>query len=324
MTVNTSIIVSGPYAGNDIADEFNYEWRVSDKTQVKVIEADDATGVETILTVDTDYTVSGINVEGGGSVTRVAGALASGTTWYVVSDFDYTQTTDFANQGGFFPAVHESAVDKLTMLIQQLQEEIGRSMRIPVSSEVSDLTLPAPTANNYLAWNSAGDALENSTGTGVRGDAGAAGADGLFTGAEPTVTPASGDLAAIKDVSDSDNPKFATALNIAQLLLGNTGELSVGFTTTVEDLGSDTVTPNFANQYLKARTCVGNVDIEAASTIGACDILFTPGASDRTVTAGSNVTILDGFDTMTSGTNYIASVRSFDGTTTIVEFKAVA
>lgn len=103
-----------------------------------------------------------------------------------------------------------------------------------------------------------------------------------------------------------------------------TDELTVGFTTTVEVLGSDTITPSFATQAIKTRTCAGNVTINAASSKGTCFIEFDPSGSDRSVTAGANVTILDGFTTMTAGTKYLAFVISTDGTNTTVMFKANA
>jgi len=93
MTVNTSKITAGPYAGNDIADTFSYGFRIADKTQLKIFETD-ALGVETLLTVDTDYTVAGVGVDQGGTVTRTAGALPTNTTWYIRSDYQKTQLTE--------------------------------------------------------------------------------------------------------------------------------------------------------------------------------------------------------------------------------------
>jgi len=161
MTVNSTNIVSGPYPGNGIADTFNYGFRIEDKTQLKVFETDDE-GVETELTVDTDYTVAGIGVDAGGTVTRVAGALPTGYTWYIRSDYDQTQLTAFGSQGGFFPDVHEAAMDKLTFLIQQIQDLLNRSLRVSESYTGSSITaLPNPASQNYLRWKTDLSGLEN-------------------------------------------------------------------------------------------------------------------------------------------------------------------
>jgi len=151
MTVNSTNIVSGPYPGNGIADTFNYGFRIEDKTQLKVFETDDE-GVETELTVDTDYTVAGIGVDAGGTVTRVAGALPTGYTWYIRSDYDQTQLTAFGSQGGFFPDVHEAAMDKLTFLIQQIQDLLNRSLRVS-ESYTGSVEVVTPTGSVTVGVN---------------------------------------------------------------------------------------------------------------------------------------------------------------------------
>lgn len=161
MTVNSLSITSGPYDGNDVADEFSYYFRVEDKTQLTVYETDDE-GVETILTVDTDYTVAGIGVDAGGIITRVAGALPTAYTWFIRSNYIETQLTAFGSQGGFFPDVHEAAMDKLTFLIQQIEDVLGRSMRLSDGySGNASTTLPTPAPENFLRWKADLTGLEN-------------------------------------------------------------------------------------------------------------------------------------------------------------------
>ena len=135
MTVNTTKITSGPYAGNDVADTFSYTFRVIDKTQLSVYETD-ATGVQTLLVVDTDYTVNSVGNDGGGTITRLAGALPTNYQWYIRSNYQETQLTAFNSQGAFFPDLHEDAMDKLTLLLQQLLDKGDRSFRL---SDVIDI-----------------------------------------------------------------------------------------------------------------------------------------------------------------------------------------
>ena len=72
-----------------------------------------------------------------------------------------TQTIDLQNQGGYFPDVQEQGFDRGVYISQQIDEEVDRSIKIPVSSATSiDATLPAPTAGTVIgAWNDAGDAI---------------------------------------------------------------------------------------------------------------------------------------------------------------------
>lgn len=165
MTVQTTVITAGPYAGNDIVDAFAYAFRITSNTQLKVFETDDA-GVETELMLTTDYTVSGVGIDGGGEVTRVAGALPTNYTWYIRSNYLPTQLSDLDSQGAFFPEIHEEALDKLTFLVQQIDDLLGRSVSLSESYDGSlPITLSDPEAGKYLQWNSAGDGFINASGT---------------------------------------------------------------------------------------------------------------------------------------------------------------
>lgn len=158
MTVNTTNITSGPYDGNGIADTFSYTFKVEDKTQLSVYETDD-NGVETLLTVDTHYTVAGIGVDGGGTITRTAGPLPTNYKWFIRSNYQETQLTAFSSQGAFFPELHENAMDKLTFLIQQILDTNGRSIRISdtetplISTELANV---ATRAGKVLSFDATG------------------------------------------------------------------------------------------------------------------------------------------------------------------------
>jgi len=157
MTVNTTNIVSGPYTGNGVTTQFSYGFRVDDKTQLVVYETDDL-GVESVLVVDVDYTVNNVGDDAGGTIDRIAGALPTDYTWYIRSNYLHLQLTAFASQGGFFPDVHEAAMDLLTFLSQQQEDRIARAMRFNDSySGGADPELPVPEADKVLVWSS--DAL---------------------------------------------------------------------------------------------------------------------------------------------------------------------
>lgn len=155
MTVPAIKIVSGPYVGNDLVAAYAYEWTIQSKEDVAVYETD-ADGLSTLLTVDVDYTVGGIGDEGGGSITRTAGALPAGYKWLIRSNLQPLQETAFSSQGGFYPDVHEMVFDRLTRLAQQMSDTIVRSLRL-AESETGDMVLPVASARKgkVLAFNSA-------------------------------------------------------------------------------------------------------------------------------------------------------------------------
>jgi len=152
MTVSTTNITSGPYVGNNVAVSFSYTFRLDLDTQVNVYETD-LTGLVTLLTLGTDYTVAGLGSDIGGLITRVAGALPTGFTWYIRSNRNDTQDVVFSSQGGFFPVVHESAMDNLTFLVQQLRDTLTRSVRL-TDSDPTPITsfIPADRTNKVIGF----------------------------------------------------------------------------------------------------------------------------------------------------------------------------
>ena len=160
MTVENTDIVAGPYTGTGSTDTYAYDWTILDKSEVLVYEISD-TGASSLLTVDTDYTVGNVGVEGGGNITRTAGNLPSGYQWLITSNFAPTQETSFSSQGRFDPGVHEAAFDKLTRLIQQIEEVNNRTLQLSVTSQGVSAVLPDPIPGYTIVWNAGGTALES-------------------------------------------------------------------------------------------------------------------------------------------------------------------
>jgi hypothetical protein len=117
------------------------------------------------LVEGTHYSVSGGS--GAGVVTLAGGAspwgpLLSGTTLVIVRDLDLVQEADFVNNEINDAEVQEDALDKLTMMAQQLNAKIARSVALPDSDTSGTSTvLPFPSGSNLLGWNSAGTGLQN-------------------------------------------------------------------------------------------------------------------------------------------------------------------
>lgn len=153
MTVSTTTAKSGPYAGSGTTGPFTVGFRFLENSHILVVK--NVAGVETNLVLDTDYTVTGAGASSG-SVT-LATALATGQTLTIVRNVPTTQETDYV-AGDSFPAEsHERALDQLTMIAQQLKEEVDRSAKLPVSSSadadalVADIVLLADISTDVSA-----------------------------------------------------------------------------------------------------------------------------------------------------------------------------
>lgn len=137
MTISSNIRKAGPFVGNGTASNFAFTFKVFQASDLEVVRLNVSTTIETVLVINSDYTVSlnaDQNSNPGGSITLTAGALASGFNLVITSDIENLQPTDIVNQGGFYPDVIEDALDRATIQIQQLQEAVDRSAKLPITS----------------------------------------------------------------------------------------------------------------------------------------------------------------------------------------------
>jgi hypothetical protein len=139
MTVPSTTRRAGPFDGNDVTTAFPFTFKVfaSSDLQVAAIVDD----VETVLTLDSNYSVA-LNADQdaspGGTVTYpISGTpLATGDTLTIVGQLPYDQVAELPDGGNFSPRVITNALDRATMQIQQLYDQLGQTVR---ASEINGL-----------------------------------------------------------------------------------------------------------------------------------------------------------------------------------------
>ena len=135
MTIqNTSNRKVGPIQGNGIAVSFAFTFKVFLASDVLVTYLN-ASSVELVLTLDTDYTVTlnaDQNAAAGGSVVMLW-APAAGTYLSLTSQVTNTQNLVLTNAGGFYPSAINDALDRIVIQVQQLAEQVTRAAKVPVS-----------------------------------------------------------------------------------------------------------------------------------------------------------------------------------------------
>lgn len=165
MTV-ASTVSRNNYVGNGATSVYPYSFYVIRQEDLLVTVVN-LSGTETTLAITTDYTVSGVGTAAGGNITLVnanqawltAGKLTTGFGLTVRRVREVTQETDIRNQGSYFPADIEDALDECVMIDQQQQDEIDRSLKAPETDDPSvSLELPSATAraSSSLGFDSGG------------------------------------------------------------------------------------------------------------------------------------------------------------------------
>jgi len=130
------------YNGNGVTTEFSFPYRFLVNGDLVVLSVSSA-GVETVKAIVTDYTVTGAGDDAGGTVTMVV-APAVGTRLIVYRDTDIVQETDYISGDPFPAETHERALDRLTMIAQEIGSDADRAIKVPVGdSSAFSTTLPA-------------------------------------------------------------------------------------------------------------------------------------------------------------------------------------
>lgn len=172
MTVSSSVAKSGPYAGAGTTGPFTVGFRFLENSHLRVVRTS-TTGVDTTLVLNTEYSVSGAGGDSG-TVTLVT-ALAVGEKLTIIRNVPATQEADYVENDSFPAESHETALDKLTMLVQQNGEAIDRSIKVGVSdTPLSPLPSPTSRANTVIGFDALGNVtvlpIPSSLGAGDRVD----------------------------------------------------------------------------------------------------------------------------------------------------------
>jgi len=230
MTVS-STTTQNSYDGNGSLLEFAYGFKIFDEDDIKVIIRTTSTGAEVVKSKSTHYNVSNVGNASGGNVTFTSGnAPLSSEKVFLVRNTARTQLTDYTPNDPFPADTHEDALDKLTLITQELEQKVEGSLRV---SQTNAITTPEFTAdataraNKLLGFDSSG----NVTVTEGKIDAVTSSVSAVSAGGTPTAsatyTASSGALAlAFGLVTGNTGATGAT---------GNSAGIQMTFSTSTSD-----------------------------------------------------------------------------------------
>lgn len=144
-----------------VETEFDFSMLIHADTEVQVwYEVTD--GNYTQLILDTHYTV--VFTEDGGTITTIGGSspYAAGKI-LIIRHLSITQLTNWLYNDNHTEQTHQDDFDRSVMRDLQIQEQLDRCVGFAIHSGTSNIEFPEPDANKFVAWNAAGDGLENKT-----------------------------------------------------------------------------------------------------------------------------------------------------------------
>lgn len=174
MTVAASEPQKVTVNGNGVATSFSFSPMIIYENNDLEVTHVSVAGVETLLTEGVgaaNYTVVVAAFPGTGSITYPstgATRLLTGEKLVMKAVLAFEQKLDLENQGGYFPDLQETAFDKAVKIDIQQQEEIDRSLRLPISTNPAISTeLEIPSADKLIGWNATATALVNKASAGT-------------------------------------------------------------------------------------------------------------------------------------------------------------
>lgn len=164
MTISNTSRTAGPFTGNGVITAFPFAYKVFARADVMVARTVTATGVETLLVLDSDYTVTlnaDQNASPGGTITMLV-APPTGTTLAATSNLQIQQALDLTNNGGFYPKAINDALDRVVIFIQQLNARVGLgALNVGAAATIASIlstltTLAGSTGSTLIGFIQAG------------------------------------------------------------------------------------------------------------------------------------------------------------------------
>jgi hypothetical protein len=235
MTISTTTTRIA-YQGDGASTAFAVPFPFFAADELEVIERDLAAGTETLRTLGTHYTVAG-GAGAAGTVTA-ASAPTAAVQWVIRRRTARTQATDYTPNDPFPAETHEKALDRLTLIAQDLGEDSDRALKFPKTDAAGlSPTLPASVvrAGRVLAFDATGVPVASSLMlAAIEGGAVDAAASAAAAAASATAAGASAAAAGASEANTAASEASALASRNAAAAI-----LAGGMFSAVQDKSAD-------------------------------------------------------------------------------------
>ncbi len=256
------------FTGNGSTTVFAYDFPITTTAEIQVI-LKSTLAVYTTKTLTTHYTVS-IGASGG-NITMLT-APASGEKLIIKGITSQAQSTDYVENDTFPAATHETALDTLTKLVQEVELKADEALKLPSDVTGVSTILPIPSAGQVLAWNSSANAIEN-----VAPGSGGGSGEGTTDLITYPITGTAGEITVSHGNADGSSPTLSlpTALTFTgKTVTGGTFSGATLAISTISSLSTDLAVTDGgtgASSAAAARTNLGlgTMAVESTATYAA-------------------------------------------------------
>lgn len=132
------------FTGNGVTTSFDFTFKYFNESDIKVL-------LDGVL--DDTYTLTPNPSGDGGTISYITAPTTAVDGGLIYRELPFTQGTRIPTSDKIPRGTLENAFDRVTILTQQLQEQVSRSLLLPISFNNSDqLVLPEPQAGRALVW----------------------------------------------------------------------------------------------------------------------------------------------------------------------------
>lgn len=151
MSISSTSRKTALFTGNGATTSYPFTFKVQASADIAVYLVEDDV-IETVPAADYTVTLNGNqNSNPGGSVVFDTAPTVD-QSFVITTEAGATQSVSLQNQGAFNPTVISEALDKLTILYQQVAEKVGRALKLRITSSATNDALPEPENSKVLGW----------------------------------------------------------------------------------------------------------------------------------------------------------------------------
>ena len=141
--------------------DFDFDFLAFTIDQLAAQHISNNSGVKTDLAPTTDFTATGLNNPNGGTITLIGLSVLRGDQVVIFGETPIQRLADFQQSGDFFADTVNKEEDLQTMMMQEMQRDVNRSVKVDLGSDAPGL--PLPEANKIIVGSPDGTGWINGT-----------------------------------------------------------------------------------------------------------------------------------------------------------------